>query len=29
MQQRMHLTTYEEHATATSPKLERLWHEGP
>jgi hypothetical protein len=27
MQQRMHLTAYEEHATATSSELERLRHE--
>jgi hypothetical protein len=27
MQQRMQLTAYEEHATATSRKLERLMHE--
>jgi hypothetical protein len=27
MQQRMHLTAYEEHATATSCELERLRHE--
>jgi hypothetical protein len=27
MQQRMHLTAYEEHTTATSRKLERLMHE--